>query len=259
MKKEFKETYGKLQATLEELNAIHAKWLHYQDKRIHRLHALGRDEYIATILKTISEDYQNWLDILSVYAIIHNTTITISCSDIEDVNVSDSLQSDAARFDHQVDWITNKAPAIFALLQRHARDRENKIVLREQFDKDVSFHVSPSPEGTITISFNKPSDDETVILSEILCPAIFEGPETKEPNTLQDEKVEETVLHVPDTDVPKPEEPVLQDEKSEEAESPVPDDPIKQFIILHVDQEALLAKYMVYPFPRRMHGIRRVS
>ena len=85
LKKEFKETYGNLQATLEELNAIHAKWLHYQDKRIHRLHTLGRDEYIATTLETISEDYQNWLDILSVYAIIHNTTITISCSDIEDV------------------------------------------------------------------------------------------------------------------------------------------------------------------------------
>ena len=126
-------------------------------------------------------------------------------------------------------------------------------------DKEVVYNTRDNTPPYDTISFTNPSDDETVTLSETLCPAIFDGPEPKEPDAIHDGKVEETVMHVPDTDVPKSEEPVLQDEKSEEVETPLPDDPIKQFIILHVDQEALLAKYMVYPFPRRMHGIRRVS
>ena len=250
LKEEFKETYGNLQVTLEELNTIHAKWLLHQYKRIHRLHALGSNNYMATISKTTAEDYQNWLDILSVYSIIHNTTITISSADIEEVDVSDSLQLGVAKFDYQLEWITERASKVFALLQQHARDRENRIVFREQFDNDVSFQVSPSLDGTITISCNRPLDDETVTLSEIPCSASSDGPETKELDALQNEIIEETVLSDFESDVRKTEELPLQHEESEEAESPVPDDPIMKFLYLHMDEE-LMAQMHGVPLPKK--------
>ena len=164
LQKEFDEIYSNPQATLQQLNTIHPKWLLHQYKRVHRLRELGGDNQNSsrhTCLKRqivlIAEDYQNWLNTIAAYSIIHNVAVTISREDIEDANVLDSLPPGTAKFDEQLKWVEEKAPALHVLLQRRASRRAEGIAPCEQFDKDISIYVSPNPYGPIVISPNNTS------------------------------------------------------------------------------------------------------
>ena len=130
LRKEFDEIYRNPQATLQQLNKIHAKWLLHQYKRVHRLLELGGGNTNSphhTCLKRqfelIADDRENWLNTLAAYSIIHNVAVTISREDIEDANVLDSLPPGTAKFDEQLKWVEEKAPAA---LHVHLRRRASR-------------------------------------------------------------------------------------------------------------------------------------
>lgn len=146
LEEEFNKIFNSPQATLDQLHRIYLKWLIHQYKRIHWLCALGGDNcesYCHAALQCQLEygpnDYHDWLEKLAAYSMIHDIAVTINGEDIEDAKVLDSLQTGAAMFDDQVGWVTAKAPAFFALLQTHAKDRANGVVSCEQFEKTYPF------------------------------------------------------------------------------------------------------------------------
>ena len=136
------------------------KWILHQYKRVHRLRALEGEGHKSSAvlaalecqLEMIVEDYHNWLDTLAYYSINNGVTITINSADIEDANVFDPDQTGAATFDEEVEWVTEKAPALLVILKKHAKDRSDGVVLREQLDKDSLIQVSPSLDDSISIS-----------------------------------------------------------------------------------------------------------
>ena len=226
LKEEFKKIYSSLHVTLEQLNTIHLKWPIHQYKRAHWLCALGGtncENYCHAALKCqfeiITNNYQNWLDTLAAYSIIHDVTISIARVDIEDAKVLNSFQAGAATFDDQVEWIKEKAPALLALLallKRNVRYRENGVVFREQFDKDISIHVLPCPIGPIVIS---PNNTSGAAITNSLPP---DG---------NADKAKENVGSNCDAVTEPVETVILGGDKIDEA-LPVPDNPANKFIFL---------------------------
>ena len=98
----------------------------------------------------IQEEYQNWLDNLVAHAHVRDAAITINQMDFVNAKVLDRSQAGIESFDDHVEWIEDKAPALFALLQRYVRHRQNRADF--QLYKDSSIFVSPSPVSNCHLS-----------------------------------------------------------------------------------------------------------
>ena len=110
----------------------------------------------------MTDSFNTWLDNLSIFSSNSGVTITICKEQIKNVKIFDFLWT-SANTEAQMKWTTDHVPAFFDLLRKYAKDREKGITQSRVFlASDTSIHVSPNPDGPITICPNNhPSADTT--------------------------------------------------------------------------------------------------